>query len=164
VVRVLLPADSHVHTEWSWDAPLGSMVRTCERAVQLGLPSVAFTEHVDHTVWNVDPSAIGGDDEYLASLADDAGRITPPRFDAAGYLESLDRCRHQFPGLRILRGLELGEPHWHATAVADVLAVGEFDRVLGSLHCLPDGDGYAEPPASTGTGTGMRLSAATWPR
>jgi histidinol-phosphatase (PHP family) len=39
---VVLPADSHVHTEWSWDAPDGSMERTCARAVEIGLPAIAF--------------------------------------------------------------------------------------------------------------------------
>ena len=38
----------------------------------------------------------------------------------------------------------MGEPHWHAAACAAVLGAGRFDRVLGSLHCLPDGDGFAE--------------------
>lgn len=33
------PADGHVHCEWSWDAPLGSMTRSCVRAVELGLPA-----------------------------------------------------------------------------------------------------------------------------
>lgn|SRR6478735_698458 len=33
-----LPADSHVHSEWSWDAGHGSMDRTCARALELGLP------------------------------------------------------------------------------------------------------------------------------
>jgi histidinol-phosphatase (PHP family) len=37
-----------------WAAPEDSMERTCARAVQLGLPAVAFTEHVD---WNAVPVA-----------------------------------------------------------------------------------------------------------
>jgi histidinol-phosphatase (PHP family) len=36
---VSLPADSHVHTEWSWDAQHGSMQRSCARA---GGTAVAF--------------------------------------------------------------------------------------------------------------------------
>jgi histidinol-phosphatase (PHP family) len=39
----------------------------------------------------------------------------------------------------------MGEPHWHAAACAEVLGRGRFDRVLGSLHCLPDRGGFAEP-------------------
>ena len=72
-----LPADSHVHTEWSWDAQHGSMQRSCARAVELGLPSVAFTEHVDHTVWTVDREALGRlpADHPVAVLSDTAGRV-----------------------------------------------------------------------------------------
>jgi histidinol-phosphatase (PHP family) len=51
-----------------------------------------------------------------------------------------------FPDLRILSGLELGEPHWHEEAVNRVLTAGTFDRIIGSLHCLPDGDQFREPP------------------
>jgi histidinol-phosphatase (PHP family) len=137
-----LPADGHVHSEWSWDARAGSMERTCARAVELGLPAIAFTEHLDHTVWIPEP----GLDEFWASLLAPDGSLTPPRFDAEGYLEAVERCRHRFPDLRILSGLEVGEPHRHADALAAVLAVGRFDRVLGSLHCLPVGGGFTEPP------------------
>ncbi|MEU8278489.1 PHP domain-containing protein [Microbispora bryophytorum] len=61
----MLPADSHVHSEWSWDAPLGSMERTCEKAVELGLPAIAFTEHVDHTVWMVNLDVLHPDDHLV---------------------------------------------------------------------------------------------------
>ena len=37
------PPDDHTHTEWSWDARSGSMEGSCARAVELGLPSIAFT-------------------------------------------------------------------------------------------------------------------------
>lgn len=143
----MLPADSHVHSEWSWDAPNGSMERTCEAAIQLGLPAIAFTEHVDHTIWTVALDAL---DDHLASVASPEGLLTPPKFIASGYLEAIEKCRDRFPSLLILSGLELGEPHWHAAATAKVLSAGRFDRVLGSLHCLPDEDGFAEPPGLFG--------------
>ncbi|NUR70647.1 MAG: PHP domain-containing protein [Hamadaea sp.] len=140
-----LPADSHVHSQWSWDAFAGTMQGVCARAVDLGLPAIAFTEHVDHTVWTVDRDELD-EGSFLATVAGPDGRLTPPPFDAAGYLESIEDCRERFPGLRILSGLEAGEPHWHAPAIGKILAAGPFDRVLGSLHCLPDNGGYAEPP------------------
>jgi histidinol-phosphatase (PHP family) len=142
IARVTLPADQHTHSEWSWDAAIGSMEGSCERATELGLPAIAFTEHLDHTVWTVTPDA--GD--YLITLATPDGLLIPPAFDAAGYLEAVERCRERFPDLRILSGLEVGEPHRHAAAVAAILAAGPFDRVLGSLHSLPDAGGFAEPP------------------
>jgi histidinol-phosphatase (PHP family) len=142
-----LPADSHVHTEWSWDAQHGSMEQSCSRAVELGLPSVAFTEHVDHTVWTANTTVLTElpPEHPVAVLSDPRGPVVPPPFDAAGYLAAVERCREQFPGLRVLSGLELGEPHRHADAVARVLASGPFDRVLGSLHSLPDGADFREP-------------------
>ena len=139
-----LPADSHVHTEWSWDAAFGDMVTSCARAVQIGLPAVAFTEHVDHTVWALDPSQ-ANPDAHLLSFTSADGLVRPTHFDAAGYLDAVALCRQRFPGLRILTGVELGEPHLHAEAIGRVLAAGEFDRVLGSLHCLPDRGGWTEP-------------------
>ncbi|MEV6349298.1 PHP domain-containing protein [Actinoplanes sp. NPDC051851] len=142
---MMLPPDSHVHSQFSWDTKTGDMVRSCERAVELGLPGIAFTEHLDHTVWNV---VVNGDTTAatrLADLVDPDGVLTPPAFDVEGYLALIDECRDRFPGLRIMAGLETGEPHWHADAVGKILSAGEFDRVLGSLHCLPHPGGYAEP-------------------
>ncbi|WP_198348117.1 PHP domain-containing protein [Plantactinospora sp. KBS50] len=133
-----------MHSEWSWDAPLASMERSCARAVELGLPAIAFTEHLDHTVWRIDLDGPYASD-HLSSVADPDGVLTPPAFDAAGYLDTIERCRHRFPGLRILTGLELGEPHRHAGQCTRILAVGRFERLLGSLHTLPDRGSFAEP-------------------
>ncbi|MGC4941776.1 PHP domain-containing protein [Kribbella sp. DT2] len=135
-----LPADGHVHTEHSWDADQGAMDATCARAVALGLPVVAFTEHVDFT-----PFRAG----FLAPKFPDlvtGGVLHAPPLDVAGYFESIGRCRSAYPELQILTGLEVGQPHLHTAEVASLLAQGSFDRVIGSLHCLPDRDGtMAEP-------------------
>jgi histidinol-phosphatase (PHP family) len=120
------------------------MEQSCARAVEIGLPAIAFTEHLDHTTWRIDldgPYAMN----HLTAAADSEGMLTPPAFDAAGYLEAIARCRERFPGLRILSGLEMGEPHRHPGACARVLSAGRFDRVLGSLHTLPDQGSFAEP-------------------
>ncbi len=140
-----LPADSHTHSQWSWDARLGAMERSCRRAAELGLPAIAFTEHVDLVHWTLPPA------ERAAMLArrperaewfDAAGRLLLPPLDVDGYLECVERCRHQFPGLRILTGVELGEPHWFTSEVTKLLASGRFERVLGSLHSLTLDNGH----------------------
>jgi histidinol-phosphatase (PHP family) len=120
------------------------MEQSCVRAIELGLPAIAFTEHLDHTVWRI---ALEGPYvmDNLTALADPDGILTPPKFDAAGYLDAIERCREHFPELRILSGLEIGEPHRHAYQIAQVLAAGRFDRLLGSLHTLPDQGTFAEP-------------------
>lgn len=87
------------------------MDETCRRAVELGLPSIAFTEHAD---WVRGPEAV---------------------FDVDGYFECIERCRSAYPGLRILSGVELGEPHRYPNAARALLSA-PFDRVLASVHCV----------------------------
>jgi histidinol-phosphatase (PHP family) len=134
---LVLPPDGHVHTEWSWDAIAGSMEQSCARAVELGLPSIAFTEHADFTRWAVAPEVAARMGAVRAGRVGSDGRFNPPPLEAEAYLECVTRCRDRFPGLRILTGTELGEPHWHSGEVTDLLSRGVFDRVLGSVHSLP---------------------------
>jgi histidinol-phosphatase (PHP family) len=133
-----LPADGHVHSEWSWDAPLGAMERTCERAVAIGLPAIAFTEHTDFTTWAVLNKDIH-QDPVRKRYASPEGLMVPPRLDVEGYRESVERCREKFPSLRIIHGLELGDSHWCQYEAGALLKEDEFERVLGSLHSLPTG-------------------------
>jgi histidinol-phosphatase (PHP family) len=114
------------------------MEASCAQAIELGLPSIAFTEHVDATRWVLTaeaeslmpPARIGVD-----------GRFDPLTLDADGYLACVERCRERFPDLRILTGVELGEPHWFEDQSRALLQSAGFDRVLGSLHSLPLHDG-----------------------
>jgi histidinol-phosphatase (PHP family) len=141
-VRPVLPPDNHVHTEWSWDTTAGSMERTCARAVELGLPSVAFTEHVELTRWVVTPASHLTLPENLQVWINPEGVLAAPALDLTGYLECLERCRDRFPDLRILSGAELGEPHWNSDRVADLLAAADLERILGSVHSYDDGHRY----------------------
>jgi histidinol-phosphatase (PHP family) len=131
----MLPPDYHVHTEWSWDADAGSMEASCARAVELGLPSIAFTEHLDRTRW-VLPAEGPNEPFQDARGPGDDGRLHAPPLDVDGYLDCLQRCRERSPELRILSGVEFGEPHWHAAELSALAASGAFERVLGSLHSL----------------------------
>jgi len=106
------------------------MVRSCEQAVALGLPAIAFTEHLEFTV--------GGAGDAIVDVATDHrwwSRIKP--FDVTGYSASVAECRQRFPGLRILSGVEAGEPHLFAASAGAIVRGHSFDRVLGSLHAVP---------------------------
>jgi histidinol-phosphatase (PHP family) len=111
--------DYHVHSEWSWDADFGSMEKTCRRAVELGLHAVAFTEHADFEDFVI---RRGG------------------QLNVDGYLMALERCRAAFPELLIRSGVELGSPHRFPSQAAAVLGRHRFERRLGSVHNVPEGD------------------------
>lgn len=139
----MLPADNHVHSEWSWDALAGSMQGTCRRAVELGLPAVAFTEHADFTPWTLPPGS-GVPPEWRDFLSGSV--LTPPPLDVLGYLDCLERCRERFPELRIISGVELSEPHWYPAQAVDLLESARLERILASVHSAPaaDGAGFTE--------------------
>jgi histidinol-phosphatase (PHP family) len=137
----VLPPDDHVHSEWSWDTTAGSMDRTCRRAVELGLPSLAFTEHAEFAP-RVLTAASEVPDRLLPLVRD--GLLCPPELDVSGYLTALEQCREAYPQLRIHSGVELSEPHWHVEESAALLTRGGFDRVLASVHSARVGAGYAD--------------------
>src|SRR5207245_10349368 len=90
------------------------MERSCEGALEIGLPAIAFTEHADWALVHKGQHPV----------------------DIGGYLNAVERCRARFPNLRILTGVELGEPHLYPKETAEILAAGPLDRVLGSIHSI----------------------------
>src|SRR6201995_6208785 len=107
------------------------MVRSCEQAVAIGLPAIAFTEHLEFTA-----SAPG---DAIVEVATDHrwwSRIKP--LDVTGYMASIEDCRQRFPGLRILSGVEAGEPHLFGASAGAIVGANGFDRILGSLPPVPD--------------------------
>jgi histidinol-phosphatase (PHP family) len=122
------------------------MERTCARAVRLGLKSLAFTEHVHLTPWALlDGVAPPG---FRGEVRD--GVLFAEPLDIAGYLECLQRCRHRFPDVRILSGVEMSEPHLHPDATRDLVSAGDFDLVLGAVHALdyPGPQAHGRTPGS----------------
>jgi histidinol-phosphatase (PHP family) len=137
----MLPADQHVHTQWSPDAPGGSMRRACARAVELGLPAVTFTDHADLTTLVVSDAAA----DYIRSIGGQLtnGGYEPPPLDVAGYLDCVEQCRQEFAGLQIGAGVELGDPHLHPQAAAGLARSG-LGPIVGSVHSLRRSAGFAD--------------------
>ena len=126
----MLPPDNHVHTHWSWDTQeTSTMARACERAVARGVPAIAFTEHLDFTVWLEE-------DRATADGLIDRHPAQQTPIDVVAYFADLEECRERFPELRIWSGVETGEPHLFAASIAAHLRNSPVDRVLGSLHSL----------------------------
>ena len=133
----MLPPDDHVHSEWSWDTLTGNMERTCARAVEIGLPSVAFTEHVDFAPYVFDETHMPYMPEAFLRHMGGGMVLRHPDIDVDGYLASIERCRERFPTLRILSGAEISEPHWHPEKVGKLLRGDRFQRILASVHSRP---------------------------
>ena len=103
-------ADNHVHTEWSRDA--GTAIWR-NRAV---VPWSWVCPRSRHRAadWIRGPEAV---------------------FDVEGYFRCIERCRAANPELRVLSGVEMGEPHLFPDAARELLSA-PFDRVLASVHCV----------------------------
>lgn len=130
----MLPADQHLHTQWSADALAGSMREVCARAAELGLPGITFTDHADHTTLVVSDEAAA----YIQAIGGTvSGGVFEPRpLDVTGYLDAVDQCRSEFGGkLRIRAGIELGDPHLHSREAAALASAG-FELIVGSVHSL----------------------------
>lgn len=104
------------------------MVRSCEQALALGLPAVAFTDHLDFT----EPLP---EDRVATEGLDPHRYARMYLLNVGGYREAVAGCRERFPGLRILFGAEIGEAHLFNVSAARL--AGEFDRILGSVHAIP---------------------------
>jgi histidinol-phosphatase (PHP family) len=104
--------DYHIHTNNSFDSKV-KMIDYCQRAVELGLKEVVFTEHFDLNPF----------DKGLG------------HFNFSKYSQEIEECREKFrKKLSIKKGLELGEPHLYQKQHSDFLKDKDFDFFLGSIH------------------------------
>ncbi len=107
--------DYHAHTDNSFDCKT-PMLDMCMRAVELGVVEIAFTDHFNNHLRDID-----------------LGFYDPDRF-----FSNIELCRAKFPQMTILAGVELGEPHrWHSK-VRPVIEQYPYDLVLGSVHWIGD--------------------------
>ena len=106
------------------------MARSCEQALAVGVPSVAFTDHLDFTTWT--------DGDRISTENLDPHRYSRMHLlDVDGYLATIEDCRQRYPDLRIFSGVEIGEAHMWAASARALVAGAKFERILGSLHAIP---------------------------
>ena len=110
-------ADCHSHSNCSFDgeAPMEAM---CARAEALGLAYYALTDHCECDQYDGSPE-FGGRKYY--DVVRRAWR-------------ELEENRKRFPNLRLLKGIELGQPLQNLPAARDALSGRDYDVVIGSLH------------------------------
>lgn len=111
--------DYHLHTAVTIDGRM-TEVQACERAVLLGIPEIAFTNHIMHT-----------EPEYT---------VSPASF--AEHCERVRVCQGRYPELTIRLGLEVDYYDGREAEIAATLEQYEgiaghpIDLVLGSVHHL----------------------------
>lgn len=112
--------DMHTHSHCSFDAK-HSVDEMCRAAIQRGLYALAVTDHCEAPFIRFGADCEFGcfDEQIPQSFAD----ATAAREKYAGTL-------------KVLRGMELGEPMHDAAQTARALAYGDFDFILASVHNL----------------------------
>ncbi|SMP39782.1 histidinol-phosphatase HisJ family protein [Anoxynatronum buryatiense] len=116
--------DFHVHTHHSFDAshPMDLLV---ERAIQLGIQQLCFTDHTDY--------------DY-----DGAGSHFS--FSYQAFFDEITRTKQQYSQqIEVLAGVEFGlQPHVLQNYAADA-EKWPFDYIIGSLHSAKKTDIYTGP-------------------
>lgn len=122
VISMIL-SDYHVHSDFSSDSstPMEHMI---EKAIQLGLKTLCFTDHMDY--------------DYPVN-ADNYSFI----FDPDKYINKLELLKFQYKSdIKILTGIELGlQPHITKELEA-LINKYPFDFIIGSSHLVDHIDPY----------------------
>lgn len=118
----MIIADYHVHSDFSGDsqAPMEQMT---ERAIQLGLKKICFTDHMDYDYPHK------GDISFV--------------FEPNAYFEKLTQIKEQYhKKIEILTGIELGLQPQVADAFVTLMKAYPFDFAIGSSHVVDYVDPY----------------------
>ncbi len=107
---------------------------------------------------------VGGQDRASRDGIVDRHPAHQEPIDAEAYAAAIEECRDRFPDLRVVSGVEAGEPHLFGASIAAHLAAGPVDRVLGSLHSLTDGDRLVGSAGCSPAAAPTPPCAATSPR
>lgn len=106
--------DYHVHTNNSFDSK-EALKDYCERAIELGVKEIAFTEHFD-----LNPK-------------DESNGF----FSYQKYFSEICEVREMYSGrIRIISALELGEPHLYVKEHKEFIQDKEFEILIGSVHFI----------------------------
>jgi histidinol-phosphatase (PHP family) len=108
--------DYHIHTSLCKHAE-GEMEQYVEAAISRGITELCFTDHI--------PFPDNFDLEH---------RMATKEMDI--YLENIERCKAQFPGINILTGIEADYLEGYEKYLEEFLARYSFDMVIMSVHFI----------------------------
>jgi len=113
--------DSHVHSSFSGDCETPAR-EACEKAIDIGLDGIAFTDHLDYDYPDYD-------DKFL--------------IDFDRYSHGMDRLKTDYRGkLKVFKGIEVGiQPHVLDES-SNLIRKYNFDFVICSVHIIDRQDPY----------------------
>lgn len=112
--------DIHTHSSNSFDAE-NTVEEMCNSACNKGLFALAITDHCE-----APEILLGSESEY-----GDFNKLIPK----SNYETSILQDRYKGK-IKILRGIELGEPMHNAECTKKALCFGDFDIIIASVHNL----------------------------
>ncbi|MCR5652316.1 MAG: histidinol-phosphatase HisJ family protein [Ruminococcus sp.] len=111
-------SDTHIHSDNSFDAE-NTVLEMCQAAVENDISIIAITDHMEA------PEIKLGDRSVFGNMIK---QITNSVKDAEVANELMNGK------LRVLRGMELGEPMHEPKLTKKAMAIADFDFVLASIH------------------------------
>lgn len=122
----MIYADCHMHSHHSADSD-ASMRSMIESAINKGLKTICFTEHMDY--------------DYPPEIIDDKTCYFEVDMDA--YQKELFDLKEQYHSkIEVLFGIELGLMPYLAPRYKDFVAQYDFDYIIGSSHLVDGKDPY----------------------
>jgi len=118
----MIQADYHVHSHFSSDSK-ASMEEMVEKAIQLGMKKICFTDHMDYDF----PKQYG----------------LPFVFDPEQYFKELADISERYKNkIKVLTGIELGLQPYLADRFKKLMQQYDFDFAIGSSHLVNQIDPY----------------------
>ena len=120
-----MKCDLHIHSKYSFDG-VPTLDAICRAAVEHHVDIIATTDHCDMT--------------------DGPEGIRSYQENEAARLEEYARVKEEYKELKILYGVEIGNPNDRPWMTKTFMDAREFDFVIGATHFLPDGSDIYKLP------------------
>ena len=134
--RAMVLFDNHNHSQFSFDGKRASIEEGAMLAWASGLGGLAFTDHCDF---------------YVPPMKAAYEKLTSEIFDVESQQEEISRVQNLIndrsaasgrPGIKILKGIEIGMHRDHHEDIRNKLSGAEFDQVIASVHYLDGTDPF----------------------
>ncbi|MBR1731948.1 MAG: PHP domain-containing protein, partial [Ruminococcus sp.] len=119
-------SDTHIHSDNSFDAE-SSVRDLCLSAIEKDISVIAVTDHMEA------PEIKLGDRSVFGNMIKQISKS----------VEDAETAAKEFDGkLKVLRGMELGEPLHEPKLTKKALAIADFDFILASIHNIKNTEDF----------------------